>query len=144
MAVNKRFQDIDANPLYCTATILDPCFKEHYFDAEKKQRVLEMVQTEPAALETGGERQSAMGNVEQSMPEKRPRTSDEVHIPSLSDMFDEILQESIPTHSGVRASAASQQLETYLAELPIARSDNPLDYWRFPLIAWTARRYLSA
>ncbi|KAL0150405.1 hypothetical protein M9458_054222, partial [Cirrhinus mrigala] len=50
---------------------------------------------------------------------------------------------------GVRASAASQQVATYLAELPIGRSDNPLDYWRankdrFPLLAWTARKYLSA
>jgi len=47
----------------------------------------------------------------------------------------------------VGTSAAAQLIETYLAELPIARSDNPLDYWRedrFPLLARIARRYLSA
>ncbi|RXN15512.1 zinc finger BED domain-containing 4-like protein [Labeo rohita] len=44
-AVNKRFQDIESNPLYGIATILDPRFKDHYFDDEKRQDVREMVQT---------------------------------------------------------------------------------------------------
>uniref|UniRef100_A0A8C5LQ09 BED-type domain-containing protein n=1 Tax=Leptobrachium leishanense TaxID=445787 RepID=A0A8C5LQ09_9ANUR len=52
-------------------------------------------------------------------------------------------------HSSGTTNAAAQQLEVYLAELPINRSDNPLDYWRmnkerFPVLALMARRYLSA
>lgn len=95
------------------------------------------------------EGRDSTGSAAQTVPEKRLRTSEEAYTPSLSEMFDEILQESTPIRSGVGTSAAAQQIETYLAELPIARSDNPLDYWRankdrFPLLARIARRYLSA
>lgn len=148
-AVNKRFQDTESNPLYCIATILDPRFKEHYFDEEKKQRVREMTQKELTEFETSGEGRDSTGGAPQTVPEKRSRTSEEAYTPSLSEMFDEILQESTPIRSGVETSAAAQQIEMYLAEQPIARSDNPLDYWRankdrFPLLAQIARRYLSA
>ncbi|KAJ8358517.1 hypothetical protein SKAU_G00150420 [Synaphobranchus kaupii] len=61
--------------------------------------------------------------------EKRTRHSapDAGHAPSLSDMFNEILQESAPNN----------------------RSDDPLAYWRnnhgrFPDLAKMARKYLSA
>lgn len=110
-----------------------PCssrFHAHYFDEEKKQRVREMTQKELTEIETSGEGRDSTGSAPQTVPEKRSRTSEEAYTPSLSEMFDEILQESTPIRSGVETSAAAQQIEMYLAEQPIARSDNPLDYWR--------------
>ncbi|RXN03340.1 zinc finger BED domain-containing 4-like protein [Labeo rohita] len=47
-------------------------------------------------------------------------------------------------------SSTTQQLDGYLSEVPIPRSDNPLVYWkkknhgRFPDLAKMARKYLSA
>ena len=48
-----------------------------------------------------------------------------------------------------RTSSTAQQLDGYLSEVPIPRSDNPLAYWRnnkgrFPDLAKMARKYLSA
>lgn len=60
-AVKKRFQDTESNPLYCIATILDPRFKKHYFDEEKKQRVREMTQKELTEFETSGEGRDSTG-----------------------------------------------------------------------------------
>lgn len=55
------------------------------------------------------------------------------------------------TLSNVRqmTSSTARQLDGYLSEVPIPRSDNPLAYWRsnhgrFPDLAKMARKYLSA
>ncbi|XP_039645820.1 zinc finger BED domain-containing protein 4-like [Perca fluviatilis] len=63
-------------------------------------------------------------------------------------MFEEILQENNPNTSQ-KTSSTAQQLDAFLSEVPIPRSNNPLGYWRanqgrFPHLAQTARRYLSA
>lgn len=68
--MNKRFQHTESNPLYCIATILDPRFKEHYFDVEKKQRAREMIQAQLEEMEASGEG-DLMCSTEQSIPEKR-------------------------------------------------------------------------
>ncbi|CAH2277341.1 Hypothetical predicted protein [Pelobates cultripes] len=96
----KRFQDTESNPLYSNATVRDPQFKEHYFDVEKKHCAWEIIQAQLKVMEASGER-DLMHSTEQSVPEKRSRrTSDKEHIPLLSDMFDEILQESsTPIHN---------------------------------------------
>jgi len=63
-AVNKYFQD-KSNPLYCTATILDQRFKEHYFVKEKKQWVREMTLKE-LTIETSGEGRDSTGSTPKS------------------------------------------------------------------------------
>ncbi|XP_041641811.1 zinc finger BED domain-containing protein 4-like [Cheilinus undulatus] len=83
------------------------------------------------------------GEGEQSA-EKRTRFS----APSLSDMFYEILQESAPNNRQMTSSTA-QQLDGYLSEAPIPRSDNPLAYRRnnqghFSDLAKMAHKDLSA
>ncbi|XP_031154118.1 zinc finger BED domain-containing protein 4-like [Sander lucioperca] len=85
---------------------------------------------------------------ENSAESKRARTTDEPRTVSLSDMFDEILQENNP-FARQRTSSTAQQLDGYLSEVPIPRSNNPLEFWRtnqgrFPDLAQMARRYLSA
>ncbi|XP_039607703.1 zinc finger BED domain-containing protein 4-like [Polypterus senegalus] len=85
---------------------------------------------------------------ENSAESKRARTTDEPRTVSLSDMFDEILQENNP-FARQRTSSTAQQLDGYLSEVPIPRSNNPLKFWRtnqgrFPDLAQMARRYLSA
>ncbi|GAA6219501.1 zinc finger BED domain-containing protein RICESLEEPER 3-like [Lates japonicus] len=73
---------------------------------------------------------------------KRIRTTEAVRAPSLSDMFEEILDRDPDSR---QTSATAQQLDCYLSEVLIPRSDNPLTYWRtnrgrFPDLAQMARR----
>ncbi|XP_073718457.1 zinc finger BED domain-containing protein 4 [Misgurnus anguillicaudatus] len=150
-AVSSRFSQADSEPLYCIATVLDPRYKDHYLDVGKKMRTREMIQAE---LDLGKPLGDGDGQVmhsagdENSAESKRARTTDEPRTVSLSDMFDEILQENNP-FARQRTSSTAQQLDGYLSEVPIPRSNNPLEFWRtnqgrFPDLAQMARRYLSA
>ncbi|XP_073671353.1 zinc finger BED domain-containing protein 4-like [Paramisgurnus dabryanus] len=150
-AVSSRFSQADSEPLYCIATVLDPRYKDHYLDVGKKMSTREMIQAE---LDLGKPLGDGDGQVmhsagdENSAESKRARTTDEPRTVSLSDMFDEILQENNP-FARQRTSSTAQQLDGYLSEVPIPRSNNPLEFWRtnqgrFPDLAQMARRYLSA
>ncbi|XP_034096541.1 zinc finger BED domain-containing protein 4-like [Gymnodraco acuticeps] len=151
-SVNTRFADIYSDPLYCIATVLDPRYKDNYFDAGKKQSARDMIQ---AVLDKENPREEAAahstGDVTQTT-EKRARLStaeeERGQPPSLSDMFNEIMEENTTPNRLVTSSTA-QQLDDYLSEVPIPRSENPLGYWRnkqdrFPDLAKVARKYLSA
>nr|XP_033933029.1 zinc finger BED domain-containing protein 4-like [Pseudochaenichthys georgianus] len=153
-SVNTRFADIYSDPLYCIATVLDPRYTDNNFDAGKKQSARDMIQ---AVLDKENPREEAAahstGDVTQTT-EKRARLStaeeeeERGQPPSLSDMFNEIMEENTTPNRLVTSSTA-QQLDDYLSEVPIPRSENPLGYWRnkqdrFPDLAKVARKYLSA
>ncbi|XP_034089172.1 zinc finger BED domain-containing protein 4-like [Gymnodraco acuticeps] len=74
-SVNTRFADIYSDPLYCIATVFDPRYKDHYFDAGKKQSARDMIQ---AVLDKENPREEAAahstGDVTQTT-EKRARLS---------------------------------------------------------------------
>ena len=68
---------------------------------------------------------------------------------SLGSVFDEILEERETETGSVCPSSAVVQVQTYLKEQTIPRSDNPLHYWRanatrFPSLAAVATKFLSA
>ncbi|XP_061128956.1 zinc finger BED domain-containing protein 4-like [Syngnathus typhle] len=148
-SVKRRFTESNDDLLHFIATVLDPRYKDHYLDVGIKQRAREMIQAAMDADNPLGDRPAHSAGGEQSA-EKRTRHSapDEGHAPLLSDMFNEILQESAPNNRQPTSSTA-QQLDGYLSEVPISRSDDPLTYWRnnhdrFPDLAKMARKYLSA
>ncbi|CAB1317071.1 unnamed protein product [Coregonus sp. 'balchen'] len=88
-AVNKRFGGILSEPLYCVATMLDARYKDHYFDADKKQCLREMLQSQLDKMETDT---VTVHTKEEDPRQKRPRT-DRAET-SLLDMYDEILVEN--------------------------------------------------
>ncbi|XP_048849254.1 zinc finger BED domain-containing protein 4-like [Brienomyrus brachyistius] len=152
-SVSTRFTEIYSDPLHFNATVLDPRYKDHYLDAEIKQRAREMIQTAMDAENLRGDGEGAAhstGEGDQSAGKKtRLFAPDEGHAPSLSDMLSEILQESASNNNRQMTSSTTQQLDGYLSEVPIPRSDNPLVYWknnhgRFPDLGKMARKYLSA
>ncbi|XP_053303387.1 zinc finger BED domain-containing protein 4 [Pleuronectes platessa] len=107
-----------------------------------------MVQAELDLLKPLGDSEVTHREGGEGAETKRIRTTEAVRVPSLSDMFEEILQENNPDVRQT-TSATAQQLDSYLSEVPIPRSDNPLTYWRtnqgrFPDLAQMARRYLAA
>ncbi|XP_060769444.1 zinc finger BED domain-containing protein 4-like [Neoarius graeffei] len=146
-AVNRRFCQADTEPLFCIATVLDPRYKDYYIDVEKKRRVREMVQAELDLFNPLGDGEVKHREGAEGTQTKRICTTESVRAPSLSDMFEEIIQESDPDLR--QPSATAQQLDCYLSEVLIPRNDDPLTYWRtnrgrFPELARMARRYLAA
>ncbi|XP_048121834.1 zinc finger BED domain-containing protein RICESLEEPER 3-like [Alosa alosa] len=155
-AVNKRFETSFSEQLYYLATILDPRYKDRYFDADLKLVAKNKLEKEVDKM-TASATTSARATVgptpvaEEAEPEegepqeKRMRTPSEGH--SFLDMFDEILEEKEQDEQAT--GPTSVQVHGYLSEPTIPRNVSPLQYWqsnmtRFPALAPVARKYLSA
>lgn len=68
---------------------------------------------------------------------------------SLDRVFSEIAGEGSSISESSAPKAATIQLEAYLGEITVPRSEKPLKYWavhkvRFPTLAKMAQKYLSA
>ncbi|KAK0134575.1 hypothetical protein N1851_029814 [Merluccius polli] len=113
-AVNKRFDQIECDPMFCIATLLDARYKDRYFDEDVKQRAQAILHAHllPAA---GAEDETCDGE-SAHLQRKRQRPSGAG--PSLHDMFEEILEENGPERP---STSVSQQLDISLAEAPIPR-----------------------
>lgn len=84
----------------------------------------------------------------QEPPTKTART-DQTSSSCLDRIFNEIANEQAAVALTPGIVCCTAQLETYLGEPPLAREDDPLQYWkvnkvRFPTLAKMACRYLSA
>ncbi|XDV20072.1 hypothetical protein PO909_025454 [Leuciscus waleckii] len=146
-AVNERFGSAFSEPLYYLATILDPRYKDRYFDTVTKQAAVKTLQQQVNKM-THSDSATETPDTEEPQ-EKKIRTSDEGGK-SLLDMHDEILEENstMEQQAGL-TSHISVQVHGYLSEPLIPRNESPLQYWksnmsRFPALAKAARKYLSA
>nr|XP_043903705.1 uncharacterized protein LOC122783127 [Solea senegalensis] len=89
-AVNQRFGSAFSEPLYYLATILDPRYKDRYFDTVTKQAAINMLQKQVDKMTHS---KTAMETPDTEEPqEQKGRTSNEGGK-SLLDMHDEILEE---------------------------------------------------
>ena len=91
-AVNARFGSAFSEPLYYLATILDPRYKDRYFDTVTKQAAANMLQKQVDKM-THSDSATETPDTEEPQ-EKKIRTSDEGGK-SLLDMHDEILEENL-------------------------------------------------
>lgn len=108
--------------MFFTATLLDPRYKDCYFDKDvKSAQAILGVHLLPAA---GAEDGTHNGESAYHPQCKRQQAQGE-H--SLYDMFEEILEENEPERS---STSVSQQLDIFVAETPIPRSERALGYWR--------------
>ncbi|XP_025766901.1 zinc finger BED domain-containing protein 4-like isoform X2 [Oreochromis niloticus] len=143
-AVRMRFTDVEENPLYSIATLLDPRYKHRFFSSTTTAaNAKEMLNFE--LLRLPGDKQE---DHDLNEPPSKKARSDQPTT-SLDSMFDEIADEQASASVGRAAVGSSVELETYLGEAAILREDKPLQYWmvnkvRFPNLAKVACRYLSA
>ncbi|XP_060761430.1 zinc finger BED domain-containing protein 4-like [Neoarius graeffei] len=154
-AVNKRFETTFSEQIYYLATILDPRYKDRYFDADLKQALKNKLEKEvdkmTASVTTstcatdGPTPKAEDAELEGEPQKKRMCTPSEGH--SFLDMFNEILEEKEQNEQAT--GPTSLQVHGYLSEPTIPRNMSPLQYWqsnmsRFPALAPVARKYLSA
>ncbi|KAJ8355365.1 hypothetical protein AAFF_G00061750 [Aldrovandia affinis] len=120
-AVKKRFSDVEKNPLYCIASLVDPRYTDRFFSNTNTAREAKvMVIQELQKLSGGGQQE------EHEEPPIRRLRRDQPSS-SLDSVFDEIADEHVSLSS--TPVAAAIQLETYLAEATVSREDKPLQYW---------------
>ncbi|KAF7214549.1 zinc finger BED domain-containing protein 4-like [Nothobranchius furzeri] len=145
-AVSKRFADIEKEPLYSLATIIDPRYKDKFYseDAVKIETHRQLLRLITKASQRDPNQEAEASNTGPPA-EKVPRPG------SFSSMFGEILAEETPrqAHTDTPAGPAPSEMIVYLSEPPIPRSASPLAFWktnkeRFPDLAKVAQAYLSA
>ncbi|XP_039602103.1 zinc finger BED domain-containing protein 4-like [Polypterus senegalus] len=159
-AVNRRFKDVESEPLYAVATLLDPRYKDRYFTSveisnqAKAALIVEVRKMEEVfKRSTSDSSEPAEGTSCESAAvepaSKTPRMETASHS-RLESIFDEILKESsVEPAPQLTTSSACIEVQTYLSEPTIQRSDNPLLYWqvnqpRLPTLVCTAAKFLCA
>lgn len=137
-AIEQRFSHICTEPLFYLATILDPRYKDCYFNQATKREATEILRAKVSG--------SSAENVDE--PKMKKSKADDNNA-SLLAMYEEILQENYDVTKELTQSQAEGQIKEYLSKPPIPRSENPMEYWRnnksqFPSLASLAQKYLSA
>ncbi|XP_026087221.1 zinc finger BED domain-containing protein 4-like [Carassius auratus] len=133
-AVRRRFSDVEEQPLYSIATLLDPRYKNLFFsNTNTAANAKEMLMRE--LLRSSREEEN---HDLHEPPARKPRRDQESS--SLDSIFDEIADEQAPVSLNRAQVGSTAQLETYLGETTISREDKPLQYWsvnkvRFPTLA---------
>ncbi len=112
-AVKQRFNGIYTEPLYFLATILDPRYKDRFFDQATKQQATEMLLRK---LNKMMEPENSTENErnETEPPLKKTCTDSDGGATSLLDMYGEILEENMDKeHQTHKTSAIGQQVNLY-------------------------------
>ncbi|KAI4872545.1 hypothetical protein NFI96_025157, partial [Prochilodus magdalenae] len=151
-AVDRRFSNIEGNPLYSVATLLAPRYKDRYFTNEDavehtKAALTQEMEKMEEMLHRAKESESLATGPEEKVPRIEAAGPSRIQS-SLTSLYENILEE----HEEPGSESAKRtviQMQTYLKELTIPRSDNPFEYWgnnhaRFPILAATAVKFLSA
>ncbi|XP_070847165.1 zinc finger BED domain-containing protein 4-like [Chaetodon trifascialis] len=141
-AVRRRFSDVERNPLYSIASVLDPRYKDCFFsNTNTAVEAKEMVRLELQKL-SGGE-------ADVGEPPARKQRKAQASRSSLDSVFAEIVNEQVAASLRTAPVGGAIELETYLGEALSKQDDKPLQYWglnkvRFPTLAKMSRKYLSA
>ncbi|XP_065126269.1 zinc finger BED domain-containing protein 4-like [Paramisgurnus dabryanus] len=156
-AVNTRFGNIEDEPLYSLATLLDPRYKDRCFTNEEaamhaKNALIQEVEKREKALETTATTAlaTAADPAEMVSHAKASGSSGHTSKSTFMMMFDEVLnKEQEESEGGIIQTSALVQVQAYMTEKLIPRSENPFQYWavnnsRFPALAATASAFLSA
>ncbi|XP_073715900.1 zinc finger BED domain-containing protein 4-like [Misgurnus anguillicaudatus] len=149
-AVEKRCADIETEPLFYIATLLDPRYKDGFFTKSanllhaKEHLIQEVAKTE-------GRRAVSAVPEENKAAAAEPVSKSPRHeaCSSLDIAFEEILQERQSQGRSVSTTSAETQVQTYLSEKNTPKKSDPLQYWKehayqFPSMAAVAAQYLSA
>lgn len=147
--VKKRFADVETEPLFYIATLLDPRYKDGFFTTSanltlaKEHLIQEVAKIEERKATSAVPEEAGAEAVSVSKAPRREVCS------SLDSAFEEILQERQSQARSVSNTSAEVQVQTYLSEKTTPKSSGPLQYWKehanqFPSMAAVATQYLCA
>lgn len=112
-AVKHWFNSIYTEPLYFLATILDPKYKDRFFDQATKQRATEMLLSQLNNM-TAPENSTEKERNESEPPLKKTCTESDRGSTSLLDMYGEVLEENMTKeHQAHQTSPVGQQVNYF-------------------------------
>ncbi len=110
--LNRRFKDVEKEPIYSIATLLDPRYKDRHFDGDVKQRARATLEAHLMSAAGAGDQMHDREKADHPQ-RKRARTDRARH--TLHDMFVEILEEHGPERP---RTTASQQVSLQRPTFP--------------------------
>ncbi|KAI4808665.1 hypothetical protein KUCAC02_000713 [Chaenocephalus aceratus] len=129
-AVTERFDYAETEPIYSVATLVDPRYKDRFFTSPDHQELAkEALIREVEIMER--KRKAGSEVSAEEPPRKSPRRGGvgcAAANSSFVSLYDEILEGNVVESRPVSTSAVVTQVEAYLAEQTIPRSENPLHY----------------
>ncbi|KAL7408123.1 hypothetical protein ABVT39_018652 [Epinephelus coioides] len=146
-AVEKRFANVETEPLFYMATLLDPRYKDGLFTKSAHLTLAKDHLIQEVAKKTEERRATTSKEPEAAEPvSKSPRHEGSS---SLTSAFEEILQERQSQARSVSTTSAEVQVQNYLSEQTTPQRSDPLEYWKehatqFPSLAAVATKYLCA
>ena len=144
-SLQRRFAPLKSLPPVAAAMILDPHFKDAYFDAQEKTAAVDEIKhflhsTHEESTSTTADTDVGGDRVPQLPPAPAEETDlwaehDSRGVQSVTDVVD------------IAVPQYEQQLTAYLAEPRVPRQTNIYSYWnnsQFPALEPAAKKYLSA
>ena len=144
--IRKRFDLVENNDLYVTATLLDPRYKTKLFT---HQTVIGKIVTsigEKCEDIKNSKISQSTSKTDVTLPKKnKPSTSTDI---TLSEAMNNILSSSSDDEEQCVSQDIIKNIQMYLDEKRIRMEDNPLEWWKtnihkYPYIAELARSYLA-
>ncbi|XP_077382988.1 zinc finger BED domain-containing protein 4-like [Festucalex cinctus] len=153
-AVDTRFQ-IEAEPLYAVATLLDPRYKDRYLTSAENNKFSKSALAQEVEKNEESRRptQTTSTTTEVAGPASKTPRMEEPNTGSskscFAELYEEVLQEYDVEQGGASSTITQVQIETYLAEKTIHRMESPFEYWgknkeRLLSLAMTAAKFLCA
>ncbi|KAK7888961.1 hypothetical protein WMY93_024521 [Mugilogobius chulae] len=109
-AVNQRFSEVEKEPLYYIATMIDPRYKDRYFTSPDSQK-----RARDSLIEALEEIERNRMPQDEEPATKAPRKSQSGS--SLGNIFDEILEESEVENRSAISSSAVVEVQSYRSEV---------------------------
>lgn len=120
---NKRFREMEANPLYTDCAILDPRFKRKSFKSDfLYQKALSSLRSRIASI-------ALPAVAEEAVQIESVRSEDtETRTFSIWNQFDEEFSKTAEPENNT--AAAIRELDKYIKEEYVNRKCDPLEWWR--------------
>lgn len=126
-----RFKNLENSSTLLLSTLLDPRFKHIGFSQESvSERAVALARNTLTAFIQNKESENRTSNLgsESAVQDLEERTPEDNKMSMIWSSFDKKASQFVP--SGTRRSKAIVEVDRYLEEPLLKRSENPLEWWR--------------
>lgn len=129
--IEMRFKNLENSSTLLLSTLLDPRFKHIGFSQESvSERAVALARNTLTAFIQNEESENRTSNLgsESAVQDLEERTPEDNKMSMIWSSFDKKASQFVP--SGTRRSKAIVEVDRYLEEPLLKRSENPLEWWR--------------